>query len=81
MGDEERHAFGAHFTHPADIMKIVGPTIVQPWREQSVGARILKRLRELLHCLHHFRVLDPACGGGSFPTEAVASSQSASPLF
>ncbi len=29
MEDEERHALGAHFTHPADIMKIVGPTIVQ----------------------------------------------------
>ena len=24
----ERHAFGAEFTHPSDIMKIVGPTIV-----------------------------------------------------
>jgi type II restriction/modification system DNA methylase subunit YeeA len=72
MGDEERRAFGAHFTHPADMMKIVGPTIVRPWREQSVGARILKRLRELLQCLHRFRVLNPACGGGGFPTEAVA---------
>ena len=32
LGKEERHAFGAHFTHPTDIMKIVGPTIVEPWR-------------------------------------------------
>jgi hypothetical protein len=60
------HAFGAEFTHPSDIMKIVGPTIVQPWREQIEGARTLKRLRELLHRLHHFRVLDPACGCGNF---------------
>src|ERR1022692_2192948 len=66
MGDVERHAFGAHFTHPADIMKIVGPTIVQPWREQIEGAKTLKRLRELLHRLHNFRVLDPACGSGNF---------------
>jgi len=66
MDDEERHAFGAHFTHPADIMKIVGPTIVQPWREQIEGAKTLKRLRELLHRLHDFRVLDPACGCGNF---------------
>ena len=44
MDDEERHAFGAHFTHPADIMKIVGPTIVEPWREQIDGAKTLKRL-------------------------------------
>jgi SAM-dependent methyltransferase len=66
MGDEERHAFGAHFTHPADIMKIVGPTIVQPWREQIDGAKTLKRLIELRDRLHDFRVLDPACGSGNF---------------
>jgi len=42
MDAEERHAFGAHFTHPADIMKIVGPTIVQPWREQIEGAKTAK---------------------------------------
>ena len=72
MEDEERHALGAHFTHPADIMKIVGPTIVQPWREQIEGAKTLKRLGELLHRLRHFRVLDPACGCGIFPMDAVA---------
>ncbi|MCU0784278.1 MAG: class I SAM-dependent DNA methyltransferase [Verrucomicrobia bacterium] len=66
MGDQARHAFGAEFTHPSDIMKIVGPTIVAPWREQIEGARTLKRLRELLHRLHQFRVLDPACGCGNF---------------
>jgi hypothetical protein len=66
MDDKERHAFGAEFTHPSDIMKIVGPTIVAPWREQIEGARTLKRLRELLHRLHQFRVLDPACGCGNF---------------
>jgi hypothetical protein len=62
----ERHAFGAHFTHPADIMKIVGPTIVEPWREQIEGAKTVRRLGELLDRLHHFRVLDPACGSGNF---------------
>jgi type II restriction/modification system DNA methylase subunit YeeA len=62
----ERHAFGAHFTHPADIMKIIGPTIVEPWREQIEGARTLARLRELRDRLHSFRVLDPACGSGHF---------------
>ena len=45
---EERHAFGAHFTNPADIMKIVGPTIVEPWRELIENATTLKRLGELL---------------------------------
>ncbi|NNN04598.1 MAG: class I SAM-dependent DNA methyltransferase [Elusimicrobia bacterium] len=66
MGSEERHAMGAHFTHPADIMKIVGPTIVDPWHEQIEGAKTLKRLRELVDRMSHFRVLDPACGSGNF---------------
>ncbi len=66
LGREERHAQGAHFTHPADIMKIIGPTIVEPWRGQIESARTLKRLGELLHRLHGFRVLDPACGSGNF---------------
>jgi type II restriction/modification system DNA methylase subunit YeeA len=47
LGKETRHAYGAHFTSPADIMKIVGPTIVEPWREQVEGAKTLKRLDEL----------------------------------
>ena len=63
---DERRATGAHFTHPADIMKIVGPTIVEPWRAQIEGAKTLKRLGELRERLHHFRVLDPACGSGNF---------------
>jgi hypothetical protein len=66
MGDEERHAFGAHFTHPSDIMKIVGPTIVAPWREQIENAKTLKRLRELEDRMRRFIVLDPACGCGNF---------------
>jgi len=32
---EERHAFGAHFTSPVDIMKIVGPTIVGSVRQDA----------------------------------------------
>src|ERR1019366_34837 len=63
---DERHAQGAHFTHPADIMKIIGPTIVEPWREQIESAKTARRLGELLHRLQHFQVLDPACGSGNF---------------
>jgi SAM-dependent methyltransferase len=66
MDSDERRAFGAHFTHPADIMKIVGPTIREPWREQIEGAKTLRRLGELRERMHHFRVLDPACGSGNF---------------
>jgi SAM-dependent methyltransferase len=66
MDQEERHAFGAHFTSPVDIMKIVGPTIVEPWREQIESAKTMGRLNELLHRMHNFTVLDPACGSGNF---------------
>jgi len=66
MDDDERHAFGAHFTSPSDIMKIVGPTIVEPWREQVEKAKTLTELYQLTDRLNHFRVLDPACGSGNF---------------
>jgi SAM-dependent methyltransferase len=66
MDAEERHAFGAHFTHPVDIMKIVKPTITDPWKEQIESAKTFKRLRELRDRMHTFRVLDPACGSGNF---------------
>jgi type II restriction/modification system DNA methylase subunit YeeA len=66
LGHEERHAFGAHFTAPIDIMKIVGPTIVDPWRAEIENAKDADRLRDLLVRLTHFTVLDPACGSGNF---------------
>ena len=34
MDKEARHAFGAHFTSEFDIRKVVGPTIVRPWRDR-----------------------------------------------
>jgi len=66
LGTGERHAYGAHYTSPTDIMKIVGPTIVEPWRDQIESAKTLKRLGELRERLHNFHVLDPACGSGNF---------------
>lgn len=63
---DERHAFGAHFTHPVDIMKIVGPTIVQPWREQIDGAKTIAKLQQLHYRMQQYKVLDPACGSGNF---------------
>jgi MmeI, DNA-methyltransferase domain/MmeI, target recognition domain len=47
-------------------MKIVRPTVIDPWREQIESAKTLKRLGELRERLHNFRVLDPACGSGNF---------------
>jgi hypothetical protein len=63
---DERRAFGIHFTRPTEIMKIVQPTIIEPWTEQIESAKTLTRLHELLDRLHHFSVLDPACGCGNF---------------
>ncbi len=65
-GKKERHAFGAHFTSPVDIMKIVGPTIVEPWRQLIETAASVKELNGLLARMHEYRVLDPACGSGNF---------------
>lgn len=66
LGKEERHATGAHFTSPVDIMKVVGPTIVAPWSARVEAETSLKGLNELLVRLERFRVLDPACGSGNF---------------
>lgn len=66
MNSLERHAFGAHFTSEADIHKIVGPTIVKPWRAKIQEATTLAKLKALLEELSQFKVLDPACGCGNF---------------
>ncbi len=66
MDDDERHASGAHYTAREDIMSVVGPTIVEPWRERISAASTLSELQELLKDLSRFKVLDPACGSGNF---------------
>lgn len=66
LGKKARHASGAHFTSPVDIMKVVGPTIVAPWTELIDSADTLGKLKELLARIENFTVLDPACGSGNF---------------
>lgn len=66
LGDERRERLGAHYTHEADIMKIVAPTIVRPWRERVDATTTPAEVRALLDELVTFRVLDPACGCGNF---------------
>lgn len=66
LGKEERHAYGAHFTSGADIMKIVLPTIVEPWTLAIEAATSQRDLHGLLERLQQLRVLDPACGSGNF---------------
>lgn len=66
MDDDERHASGAHYTAHDDIMRVVGPTIVEPWRTRIHEALRLEDLLEVRGALFKFRVLDPACGSGNF---------------
>ena len=67
MDKKERHAFGAHFTSEFDIRKVVGPTIVKPWRDRiDAAGKNVGDLRKALADLRKFRVLDPACGSGNF---------------
>ena len=66
IDQDERSAYGQHFTHPVDIMKIIGPTIVEPWREMIENADTIKGLLDLRKRLTELIVLDPACGSGNF---------------
>jgi hypothetical protein len=66
MDDAERHKSGAHYTAHDDIMRVVGPTIVEPWRKRIREATTLAALLEVRDALLKFRVLDPACGSGNF---------------
>lgn len=66
LGESRRDVLGAHYTHESDIMKIVTPTIVRPWRERIEATTTATEARDLLDELCAFRVLDPACGCGNF---------------
>lgn len=66
IGLDRRWELGAHYTHEADIMKIVGPTIVRPWQDRIDATTTPAQARDLLEGLTSFVVLDPACGCGNF---------------
>jgi hypothetical protein len=66
MEKGERHAYGAHFTSQADIMRVVGPCIVHPWQARIDAAKTINDYERLLLDMASYRVLDPACGSGNF---------------
>ncbi len=66
LGREHRWALGAHYTYESDIMRIVRPTIVEPWAERIAGASTPGAAEAVLSELVRFEVLDPACGCGNF---------------
>ena len=66
LGRERQWALGAHYTAEADILKIVLPTIVEPWRERIAACRTVADVQEAQNDLMRYVVLDPACGSGNF---------------
>jgi hypothetical protein len=66
LGRERQWALGAHYTAEADILKIVLPTIVEPWRDRIAMCRTINDVTAAQADLMNFVVLDPACGSGNF---------------
>ena len=66
MRSKERHKFGAHFTSEVDMLRVITPTIIRPWKEKSAKADTIEKLNEVRRQMGEYRVLDPACGCGNF---------------
>jgi hypothetical protein len=66
LGPEAQHDLGAHYTHEADIAKVVRPSIVEPWSQRIEAADTLREVQHLQNELLNYVVLDPACGSGNF---------------
>jgi hypothetical protein len=66
LGKEKQWALGAHYTAEADILKVVLPTIVEPWRERIAACDSLADAQAAQRDLMDYVVLDPACGSGNF---------------
>ncbi|QTA82936.1 SAM-dependent methyltransferase [Desulfonema limicola] len=66
MDNIEKHAAGAHYTCETDIMKIIRPTIINPFLEKINKADTLENLLKIRDGLGKVKVLDPACGSGNF---------------
>lgn len=66
IDDDQRCAQGTHFTREADIMRIVRPTIIEPFSNEIKKAKTLTNLKTIRKKLGNFKVLDPTCGCGNF---------------
>ena len=64
---DKRGALGMHYTSPANIMKVLGPILLDPLKAELERAGSNRaKLRGLLDRLGRVRVFDPACGSGNF---------------
>lgn len=66
LSDVQRHELGAHFTREIDIARVVGPTVIEPWRRRIESIRSPKDAARVIEEMRAFHVLDPACGCGNF---------------
>ena len=66
MRSKERHQFGAHFTSEVDMLRVITPTIIRPWKEKIAKAKTIVELNKLRQEMGEYKVLDPACGCGNF---------------
>ena len=66
LGHDQQWRLGAHYTHEADIQKVVQPTIVEPWRERIENLATHAEAVQTQNALAQYVVLDPACGSGNF---------------
>jgi hypothetical protein len=66
FNSDERHELGAHFTREADILRVVGPTVIEPWRARIHATFDAKDVERVIGEMRAFHVLDPACGCGNF---------------
>lgn len=66
LGRDRRWELGAHYTYEADIMRIVRPSIVEPWTARIASEASISGAAQALEDLCKLRVLDPACGCGNF---------------
>jgi hypothetical protein len=66
LGRDKQWALGAHYTAEADIMKVVKPTVIEPWSLRIEGLTSATEAEAAWRDLMSYVVLDPACGSGNF---------------
>jgi hypothetical protein len=66
LGRDKQWALGAHYTAEADIMKVVKPTVIEPWSARIESLSNAAEAEAAWRDLMSYVVLDPACGSGNF---------------
>ncbi len=62
----KRRKIGAHYTSEKNILKCIGPLLIDPLREDFGKATTERALKALFSKIADMAVLDPACGCGNF---------------